>query len=52
MVHGVGFEVLELPYHGGEGHGGTSWALDSAWFPDRAASTQIDSESRTLIDVA
>lgn len=48
----MGFEILELSHHGSKGHGCTSWALHCAWFSNRAASTQMDAERRTLIDVA
>lgn len=48
----MGFEILELSHRGDTGHGCTSWALDCACFSNRAASTQMVSENRTLIDVA
>lgn len=48
----MGFEIVELSHQGGRGHGCTSWALDCACFSNRAASTQMVSENRALIDVA
>lgn len=33
MVHGMGFEVLELSHHGGKGCGLTSWYLAVPGFP-------------------
>lgn len=45
----MGFEILEWSHHGGRGHGCTSWALDCACFSNRAASTQMVSENRTLM---